>query len=138
MKNDKKMKLALSLLAAGTLLYGCGTKKVMDSEVPSQPSGSETAVQKTKLHHYTVKKHDTLWAIASKSSLYGDPFEWPALYKQNRDKITDPDLIYPAQVFQYEKVLPTADMQEDKKLAEETPKYTPHDKPRQKLPLDYF
>ena len=139
MKTNQKLNLALSLLAAGTLLYGCGTKQVAQTEVPQEPSQEmQAAPQKSPLTHYTVKKHDTLWAIAGKSNIYGDSFEWPLIYKANRDKIADPDLIYPSEVFSIEKKLPASELNEARKLADETPQYKPHDKPRAKLPVDYF
>ena len=46
---------------------------------------------------YSVVKGDTLWGIAGKSDIYGNPFEWPLIYKANAAKIHDPDLIYPGQ-----------------------------------------
>mgnify|MGYP001408433884 CR=1 FL=1 len=48
---------------------------------------------------YTVVKGDCLWNIAKKPVIYGDPFKWPKIYRANKDKIRDPDLIYPRQVF---------------------------------------
>ena len=46
---------------------------------------------------YTVVRGDTLWGISGKSSIYGNPYEWPLIYMNNADKIKDPDLIYPQQ-----------------------------------------
>lgn len=46
---------------------------------------------------YTVKKGDSLWAIAKR--YYGDGTKWPRIYDANRNKIKKPDLIYPGQVF---------------------------------------
>jgi len=48
---------------------------------------------------YNVVKGDCLWNIAKKKEHYGNGFAWPVIYKANRDKIKNPDLIYPAQVF---------------------------------------
>jgi len=48
---------------------------------------------------YTVVRGDCLWNIAKKKEHYGNGFAWPVIYKANRDKIKNPDLIYPAQVF---------------------------------------
>jgi nucleoid-associated protein YgaU len=48
---------------------------------------------------YTVVRGDCLWNIAKKKDHYGNGFAWPVIYKANRDKIKNPDLIYPAQVF---------------------------------------
>ncbi len=48
---------------------------------------------------YTVVSGDCLWNIAKKKDYYGNGFAWPKIYKANRDKIKNPDLIYPKQVF---------------------------------------
>ncbi len=48
---------------------------------------------------YTVVKGDHLWGIAKKKEHYDNPFAWPMIYRANKDKINDPDLIYPKQVF---------------------------------------
>lgn len=51
---------------------------------------------------YTVERGDSLWAISGKQEIYGNPYEWPLIYKANQDKIQDADLIYPGQVFDIE------------------------------------
>jgi len=48
---------------------------------------------------YEVVRGDCLWNIAKKDYIYNDPFQWPRIYEANKDKIKDPDLIYPKQVF---------------------------------------
>ena len=48
---------------------------------------------------YSVVKGDSLWRIAGKSSVYGNPYQWPLIYKANADKIKHADLIYPKQQF---------------------------------------
>jgi nucleoid-associated protein YgaU len=48
---------------------------------------------------YTVVRGDCLWNIAKKKDFYGNGFAWPNIYKANRDKIKNPDLIFPKQVF---------------------------------------
>lgn len=48
---------------------------------------------------YTVVKGDCLWKISGKEEIYNDPFMWPIIYHTNRDKIKNPDLIYPGQKF---------------------------------------
>jgi nucleoid-associated protein YgaU len=44
---------------------------------------------------YDVRGGDCLWNIAK--TAYGDPFQWPVIFKANRDKIHNPNLIYPKQ-----------------------------------------
>lgn len=48
---------------------------------------------------YAVVKGDSLWRIAGKSDVYGNPYQWPLIYKANTDKIKHADLIYPKQQF---------------------------------------
>ena len=44
---------------------------------------------------YIVKKGDCLWNIAK--TVYNKPLKWKAIYKANKKKIKDPNLIYPNQ-----------------------------------------
>lgn len=48
---------------------------------------------------YTVVRGDHLWKISGMKQHFGNPFAWPKLYQANKDKIKNPDLIYPKQVF---------------------------------------
>lgn len=45
----------------------------------------------------TVQPGYTLWGIADRT--YGTGFDYVKIYRANRDRIRDPDLIYPGQVF---------------------------------------
>jgi len=47
---------------------------------------------------YVVQKGDSLWKIAGRSNVYGNPFMWPLLYRYNLTKIDDPDIIDVRQV----------------------------------------
>lgn len=67
---------------------------IADAQVPEDTSPT--------FGSYEVVAGDNLWDIAGKSSVYGDPFRWPLIYKANKAKINDADLIYPGQVFDYE------------------------------------
>ncbi len=58
----------------------------------------EARSRSLQAHSYTVRKGDCLWKIAQK--IYGDPTMWKAIYKLNKDKIKDPNRIYPNQVFE--------------------------------------
>ena len=46
---------------------------------------------------FTVLPGYTLWGIAQAN--YGDGILYVQLFEANKDKIKDPDLIYPGQVF---------------------------------------
>ena len=51
-----------------------------------------------RVDSYSVVRGDNLWDISDKDEVYADPYQWPLIYKTNRDKIQDADLIYPGQV----------------------------------------
>jgi nucleoid-associated protein YgaU len=48
---------------------------------------------------YTVRlipdRRDSLWRIAANKDVYGDPFQWPKIWRRNRKLIRNPDLILP-------------------------------------------
>jgi len=48
---------------------------------------------------YTVVKGNCLWWISEFKQIYNDPFMWPLIFKANRDKIKNANLIYPGQNF---------------------------------------
>jgi len=64
----------------------------------------------TTTDSYTVVRGDSLWGISGKSEIYGNPYQWPLIYKANRDKIKDADLIYPGQEFNIERNASSADI----------------------------
>lgn len=51
------------------------------------------------LDQYTVKSGDYLSLVASYLSIYSNARRWPEIYEANKDKIKDPDWIYPKQDF---------------------------------------
>jgi nucleoid-associated protein YgaU len=59
-------------------------------------SGSSSTAPSAEPSTYTVKSGDSLSKIAK--HLYGDADKWHAIYEANRDKIKNPDLIYPGEV----------------------------------------
>lgn len=46
---------------------------------------------------HVVRSGETLWSIAARRDVYGDPYLWPVIYKFNRDQIQDPARVYPGQ-----------------------------------------
>ncbi len=59
-----------------------------------QSGSSSTADREVKT--YTVASGDSLSKIAKRE--YGDASKWRRIYEANKDKIQNPDLIYPGQV----------------------------------------
>jgi nucleoid-associated protein YgaU len=67
--------------------------------VPAPVSEPKTEIAKPEATTtYTVVRGDNLWNIAAYPVIYGNPYEWPLIYKANADQIKDADLIYPNQV----------------------------------------
>lgn len=58
--------------------------------------------------NHTVVKGEFLSKISGYKHIYNDPAKWGIIYRANRDKIKDPDLIYPDQVFKIPRGLPTS------------------------------
>lgn len=55
----------------------------------------EGSPKKNKSQTYTVKKGDSLWGIAK--AHYGDGSKYTKIYNANKDKINNPNSIYPGQ-----------------------------------------
>jgi nucleoid-associated protein YgaU len=106
------------------------------------PPSEEKAVKvasksKAAASRYSVVSGDSLWRISGKSSIYGDSFQWPLLFKANKDIIEDPDLIYPKQKLSIKKNYTQVEIDDAVEKAKETPPYEPHTLPRKKLPIKY-
>lgn len=64
-------------------------------EVPARPATTAPKPATTS-RTYTVKRGDCLWNIAKK--YYGKGNQYTKIYNANKDKIKNPNLIYPGQV----------------------------------------
>jgi len=58
--------------------------------------GSSSSASSDRQRTITVQQGDSLSKIAKRE--YGDADKWHAIYEANRDKIKDPDKIYPGEV----------------------------------------
>ena len=70
-----------------------------NAESAAMSSSSMRGAMAGRVNSYSVVRGDNLWSISGKDEVYADPYQWPLIYKTNRDKIKDADLIYPGQVF---------------------------------------
>ena len=126
----------LILLAALAFATGCTTAKKMDesaasaiaataapsSETASAEASESTAAPSSEtasaepwtpspLTLWVVHQGEHLWGISGHTKVYGDPYQWPLLFKKNRHQIEDADLIYPGQVLHIERDLNDAEIQ---------------------------
>lgn len=85
------------ILAVGLVATGCQSKAPKEdaTDVETQAARSDTG---SGGETYSVVRGDSLWGIAAQSRIYGNPYQWPLIYKANADSITDADLIEPGQV----------------------------------------
>lgn len=71
---------------------GAGETETANASPPSQPEASPKGPT-----FYTVRRGDTLWAIAEQ--YYGGGWRYTWIFRANRGKIRNPNLIYPEQKF---------------------------------------
>ncbi len=62
-------------------------------------SMADKAPVSMSMGNYIVADGDNLWSISGQGSVYGNPYQWPLIFKNNSSKIKDADLIYPGQTF---------------------------------------
>jgi hypothetical protein len=109
------------LFAAATILLAAGCASTTQTEVkPEQKAAAETkpapsqATAPTRTTtpwmSYNVVRGDHLWGISAKPTIYGNPYQWPLIFKANRDRIKDADVIEPGQVFSIDKSPAGADV----------------------------
>lgn len=72
------------------------TQKPVAKTPPSARSAPTSPAPKQQNKTYTVVRGDCLWNIAKK--FYGNGSQYTKIYNANRDKIKNPNLIYPGQV----------------------------------------
>ena len=96
--NWKAFLVLLGVLVAA----GCQTKapeeEAAAAEVAPAAETAPAAEAPAAGETYSVVSGDHLWGIAAKSRIYGNPYQWPLIYKANADSIEDADLIQPGQV----------------------------------------
>lgn len=90
----KEIRVANSAYTAPTVSSSSGSG--VNTKKPTQ-NGTQQVQSNTSSKYYTVKKGDCLWNIAK--AYYGDGSKFTKIYQANKDKIKNPNLIYPGQVF---------------------------------------
>jgi len=112
---EDRMKILL-VIGSFALVAGCaGTQETEDTgdaaaAAETQPAPAEPVAAEPTRETYTVVSGDHLWGISSKPRIYGNPYQWPLIYKANSDKIEDADLIHPGQVFDIDRTASAADI----------------------------
>ena len=84
--------------------------KQSDSAVEASTDDSNNTDSAAANDTYEVVNGDNLWNISGKNEIYSDPYQWPLIYKANRDKIKDADLIYSGQTFDIDRSASQSDI----------------------------
>ena len=84
---------------AQTETVAVAEEPAMEVEEPSMAMEEAPAMEmmESSADSYTVERGDSLWGISAQDQIYGNPYQWPLIFKANRDQIADADLIYPGQ-----------------------------------------
>ncbi len=83
-------------------------KKTKLVNAESTPVPIPTPVPEPSL--YVVSKKDSLWKIAAKRSVYGDPWLWPLILKNNSQQIKAADVISPGLILSIDKAPSLSDV----------------------------
>jgi len=137
------MKHSLALIATIAALgaAGCASQKTIQqpeaTPMPEAHAAAESSANGAGHSSYVVRKGDSLWSIAGKAAVLGDPFRWPLLFKANRDQIQDPDFIDVRSDLSFKNSYTADEIADAVKKADITPKYEPRKRPRKVLPIQY-
>ena len=130
----KNVKVLLVFVVALFIVAGCASKSKVQPDSGAAGTG-EAYVDSGDTKRYVVNPKDTLWDISGK--IYGDNFQWPLIFRANRDQIQDPDIIEIGQALFIRKDFTRNEILDAKQKAMDTPPYVPHTRPRKTLPLQY-
>ncbi len=102
-KNNSFYKAVTVGLVSVVLLAGCasakkapGTAEAAPAPAPA-PAAAPTPAAPPADDMHVVVSGEHLWGISSYGNIYNDPYQWPLIFKRNRDQIEDADLIYAGQ-----------------------------------------
>ena len=118
----------LLLAEEGSKALLAGAKKLL-ADIESYLASAAAAREQVTIGGptHSVVRGECLWRIAGYPSIYSDPFLWPLIYSANRDKIKDPDLIFPGQVFAIPRDSSKADKDKAKHKARTRGPWSLHD-----------
>lgn len=86
---DESRSRSLRLRAEGDSLFALGTAREQRGPAPTRSTGPPA--------RHVVRRGESLWIISARSGVYGRGARWRDLYRANRARIRNPDLIYPGQ-----------------------------------------
>lgn len=135
-----KFSVAIFLVSALVGMSGCGGSTEIQPEptpMMAEPEPMPEETTEPEMQRYSVMQGDSLWDISGMADIYGDNFQWPLVFKANRDQIEDPDIIEIGQDLAISREFSAEEVEMAIENAKRTPRYVPHTQPRQRLPIEY-
>lgn len=126
--------VALAMLSGCAAICGVDEKKAAVTPPPPPPKvykakpvpvTAKPAPPPALPTSYTVEKCDDLYTISAKPQVYNDPWLWPILLDTNKDKIKNPNKIWPGTVLQIPRDVTDQQKTEARARAKKFPKYVP-------------
>jgi nucleoid-associated protein YgaU len=77
-----------------------GGTKAGTAESGAAKSGAASQEAAAGSERHVVKPGESLWSISAKPDVYGEGARWNRLYRGNKNRIKNPDRIYPGQEIQ--------------------------------------
>ncbi len=101
--NDKAIKLAnqAKRQAENALRQYQAENAKFEPSTPTMTTSTMEPPPANTMGRYEVETGDSLWAISGLNFVYGDPYQWPLIYRNNTGIIEDADLIYPGQWLEF-------------------------------------
>lgn len=133
----KRSTRALPALLSMSLMFFLGTGTCKQGTAQTSVGKEQPAAMSEKkcptpeeetfsARKHVVKRGECLWWIAEYEDIYNDSFMWPLIYTANRDRVKDPDRIYPDQILRIPRNGYTIDeVREARRQAGALPPYTP-------------
>ena len=111
----KAMPKEMPEMKAETMAPASAEAPMEKAETMMEPAavmiGESSQAQEMQMDdQYKVVSGDSLWGISKKPEIYNNPYQWPLIYKTNRDQINDPDMIIPGMVLAIDRAVSEAEI----------------------------
>ena len=91
---DKENERSAALGAAKKAIQEENTEVVIEPEIEIKQTVNTNNGSKTHI----VRKGESLWTIAGYYKTYNNPWKWYKIFNANKNKIHDPNVIFPGQI----------------------------------------
>jgi len=97
---DATRSRSLGLRQEGDSLFAVGTaaeSRIQEARKGGSHGTPRSGAGRSGAATHVVRRGESLWRISASSAAYGSGTKWPSIYDANRERVHDPNLIYPGQ-----------------------------------------